>query len=817
SGNVVDNGDGSYTISGGTSSGGMGMGDSGGKLEHALVLNDGIVAAGIHTSCSVPLVPGVTTFGNFTIESYVDSEGHACSDDGTPSTPTPPTASCECMGGVVELVVEHNAGANQNISTNSGNVVDNGDGTYTISGGTSSGGMGMGDSGDRLLHALVLNDGSVVGDVDIHTSCSKPIDPGLIFGNFKIVSYLDSEGHFCDQDGTPPTPPTADCECMGGVVQLVVQYNGNSTQPITTNSGSITDNGDGTYTVLAAADDGGMGMGESGTLDKDLNLNDGLGGSYLHTSCSKPLDPGVEFGDFTIVSYIDKEGHSCPDDGTDPPTPPVSCECMGGVVQLVVEYNGVLGQTITTNSGEITDNGDGTYTIFGGEGDGGMGMGMGESGTLDKDLNLSDGSVDSYLHTSCSKPLDPGVVFGKFTIVSYIDKEGHACPTDPSIPNCDCEGGLFELVVKHINGSGQTISTNTGNIVDNGNGTYTVTNGGEKLGDKNWLRLNDGSGDAEIHTSCSQPVNPGVVFGNFTIVGYTDKEGNVCEGGDPTPPTDPCIANNAGLNESICSGSSVQLGVGNVASSSYTWSPSLGLSCSDCPSPIANPANTTTYIVTISNANCPVYIDEVTVSIDDAPKADAGIGRIVCVNSIVEIGTQSSVSPANNYVWSPVISGCDNCAEPTVTVTGTTTYSVTVSNDNCTNDAVSSVTIEVGTAPVINLTPQSESTICSGMSALIGVDASSDITGNTYAWSAEAPCSTCASQSVTPSTTTTYTVTVSNETCTNDAVVSMTVGVGGTQNITLTPQSESTLCSGMSALIGVDASSDFDGNTYAWS
>lgn len=40
-----------------------------------------------------------------------------------------------------------------------------------------------------------------------------------------------------------------------------------------------------------------------------------------------------------------------------------------------------------------------------------------------------------------------------------------------------------------------------------------------------------------------------------------------------------------------------------ITPDSYIWSPSTGLSCSDCPGPIANPAATTTYFVTVIDEN----------------------------------------------------------------------------------------------------------------------------------------------------------------------------------------------------------------------
>ena len=53
----------------------------------------------------------------------------------------------------------------------------------------------------------------------------------------------------------------------------------------------------------------------------------------------------------------------------------------------------------------------------------------------------------------------------------------------------------------------------------------------------------------------------------------------------------------------ICQGQSVQLDATVVNGANYSWSPAAGLSCTNCPNPVATPAVTTTYTVTIMN-NC---------------------------------------------------------------------------------------------------------------------------------------------------------------------------------------------------------------------
>ena len=64
----------------------------------------------------------------------------------------------------------------------------------------------------------------------------------------------------------------------------------------------------------------------------------------------------------------------------------------------------------------------------------------------------------------------------------------------------------------------------------------------------------------------------------------------------------------------ICSGDSVQLTVGNGAFVKIGWSPSIGLSCTDCADPVAWPAVTTTYTVTVNNNEC-IVTDTVRVDI----------------------------------------------------------------------------------------------------------------------------------------------------------------------------------------------------------
>ena len=56
---------------------------------------------------------------------------------------------------------------------------------------------------------------------------------------------------------------------------------------------------------------------------------------------------------------------------------------------------------------------------------------------------------------------------------------------------------------------------------------------------------------------------------------------------------------NAGLNDTIEPGISTQLNA--IGGLTYLWSPTSGLSCADCPDPLATPVITTSYYVTGTN------------------------------------------------------------------------------------------------------------------------------------------------------------------------------------------------------------------------
>ncbi len=74
-------------------------------------------------------------------------------------------------------------------------------------------------------------------------------------------------------------------------------------------------------------------------------------------------------------------------------------------------------------------------------------------------------------------------------------------------------------------------------------------------------------------------------------------------------------------NVFVCPGDSVQIGVAPVGNVVYEWSPADGLSCTDCPQPMASPSTATTYVLRAALADlCGGYfIDSVRVTLLPEP------------------------------------------------------------------------------------------------------------------------------------------------------------------------------------------------------
>ena len=256
----------------------------------------------------------------------------------------------------------------------------------------------------------------------------------------------------------------------------------------------------------------------------------------------------------------------------------------------------------------------------------------------------------------------------------------------------------------------------------------------------------------------------------YTVT-VTDAVGNIAVA-NATVQVFPNTAANAGNDAGICQGGSTQLNASGGIN--YSWSPITGLSDPQIPNPIASPAVTTEYTVTVQDANGCSGADAVNITVNSATGISAGPDVSICAGASTTLSASGGVS----YAWSPA-TGLSSAvvANPSASPAATTTYTVTATDANgCT--ATDQVTVTVNTFQGVNAGP--DVAICTGASTTLNATGAVS-----YAWSPTTGLSapTSASTQATPTQTTTYTLTGTDANgCTGTDQVTVTVGTLGTAN-----------------------------------
>jgi len=297
-------------------------------------------------------------------------------------------------------------------------------------------------------------------------------------------------------------------------------------------------------------------------------------------------------------------------------------------------------------------------------------------------------------------------------------------------------------------------------------------------------------------SNISNPLASPVVNTSYTVTG-TDANG--CQNTDNvsvtvnllpiitmTPDTAICIGNQAGLQVS--------------GGTSYQWSPSATLSCSNCQNPVASPTSTITYTVLVTDGNACQNTDSILLTINPLPNITSSADDTICVGELATMSAAGAVS----YSWLPNSGlSCSNCQNPTATPVSSTTYTVTGTDANgCSN--TSTTRIISNSLPVITVSP--DIALCIGFSTPLSVSG-----GTSYQWSPAAglSCTNCSNPTAQPSVTTTYSVMVTDANgCQDDD--SVTVTVYSLLPVTITP--DSSICIGSN--IQLNASG---GSSYQWS
>ncbi len=369
------------------------------------------------------------------------------------------------------------------------------------------------------------------------------------------VSWDNAGEIYFHNEGAPLPEPCAKCE--GGVSELTLRNDGPSgTVEVRKKGGPVLFSG----WVDSGAEFSFKGADADGKMGADIEVRvDGVLNTTIHTSCSRPIGPGLVSGSFTVMAGASvKGGALCP---IPPPPPPGTCgKCDGGVSELTLRNDGPAGTVeVRKKGGPVLFSGwveaGAEFSFKGADKDGKMGA--------DIEVRV-DGVLNTTIHVSCSRPIGPGLVSGSFTVMAGASVKGGAlCPIPPPPDgSCDyCSTGLKPRALT-LTYTGQSCAATShsqdpakvqcagdpagadlvhitvlggkdkvyfdGVVPLNGSFTLDAANGGEpRLHADTNVTILDGAGNVlqtiRFHTSCSQPLMEGDQFGSLQLTGFTPE------------------------------------------------------------------------------------------------------------------------------------------------------------------------------------------------------------------------------------------------------------------------------------------------------
>ncbi|BAO54318.1 hypothetical protein NMS_0309 [Nonlabens marinus S1-08] len=216
--------------------------------------------------------------------------------------------------------------------------------------------------------------------------------------------------------------------------------------------------------------------------------------------------------------------------------PPIPCgPCDGKVDRLTFRYTG--SETVLVTVIQKKDNvmlyhnriGEGTqFTVEGKD----------KKGTLSTEVYiLVNGTQVAQIHTSCSVPIGIGYAVDDFIIVDGSSRNGGPLcdiSIDDVPPGCNtCDGKVDYLALEYAGENGVNLKlVQAKNNVELFNGTVddgdvvniTGQDNQGTLSSKVYVYIN-GVQQKEIHTSCSQPIGIGSIFGKLEVVDGSSRNG----------------------------------------------------------------------------------------------------------------------------------------------------------------------------------------------------------------------------------------------------------------------------------------------------
>ncbi len=246
-----------------------------------------------------------------------------------------------------------------------------------------------------------------------------------------------------------------------------------------------------------------------------------------------------------------------------------------------------------------------------------------------------------------------------------------------------------------------------------------------------------------------------------------------------------CVPATSALNATVINGCG--------SAPTYAWTPAASLSSSTIANPIASPTTTTTYTCTVTGGALGCWSISNTVTVTTTTPPVPGTASVtpstLCSGNPVTLtlagytGTiQWQSGPTSTGPWTN-IAGATTTPYTTGPLTTNTCFQAVVTGCSSSNSNAVCVTITPGTATTVN-----SPTICSGQTATLTAAGAT-----TYLWSTGSGANPIM---VSPTVTTSYTVTGTTGTCTSSAISTVTV-----DPMPVVTVNSGTICSGGSVTL----------------
>ncbi len=315
----------------------------------------------------------------------------------------------------------------------------------------------------------------------------------------------------------------------------------------------------------------------------------------------------------------------------------------------------------------------------------------------------------------------------------------------------------------------------------------------------------------------SAPVDCLGVPGGSATVGSPCNDNNACTINDVWNANCQCAGSNItpqavitpSGSTTFCTGGSVALNAGTGSGNSYVWKRD-GMTISGATGSNYTASLGGTYMVTITNNGCSTTSANTTVTVTSAPTAtiSASGATTFCTGGSVVLNANTGTGLT--YAWrrnGTTISGA-TASSYTATLAGS--YTVVVSTGGCTTTSNATTVTVSGSGTTPTITAQGSTTFCTGGSVALSTATAS---GNAYSWRRDGTAiSGATSNSYTANQSGSYTVTVTNGSCTTTSAAT-TVTATTAPSASISAAGPTTFNTGGSVVLNSTTGSGF---SYAW-